>query len=200
MKNRIKLCAAAMTVLFASGCAFSPGYDVYTGSAVPYSAFTEEELVSSECKINIGSEVSVNGKGAWFDGNEISITEGGVYLLSGSYDSGCINVSATEPVKLVLNNIYITNNDGFAILSSSERLIIESAYGSQSRLTGNGGGFNFAVYSAGDILFAGKGGMAIDGSVFSGEQIKFGRSVSTICGILSTSEGEIIPGSLYINQ
>lgn len=192
--------AAALAALCAAGCDGSRSYDVYAGGAIPYIAFNDEAVMSSECRINIGSEVSVSGQGAWFDGTDICISEGGVYTLSGVYDSGCINISTDDPVKLVLNNIYISNSDGYAINSSANKLVIEPVYGSTSLLSGNGGDFSVAVYSDGDIVFTGKGGMTVDGSVFSKTAINFSRSVNTFCGIITTSDGKIIPGSLYVNQ
>ncbi len=183
-----------------SGCSGFTMYpaDVYTVAAQPYRAFTEEEVHSSECRIEFTDEVSVNGQGAWFSGNDIIISEGGIYIITGTYGSGCISITTADPVKLIFDNANITNPSGCAVHSSAQRLVISSENGSSS-LTGCGEDFDNAVYSAGDLLFVGTGELSVDGGVYSVGGIQFGRGTSVLCEILRAQGGYVIPGSLYVN-
>ena len=180
-----------------SGCAAAQGVDVYNVAAEPYSAFTEEDVHSLECRIEFGDEVFVSGAGAWFSGKEIDISEGGIYNISGKYD-GCIYVTATEPVKLVFSGADINNCDGCAISSTSERLVIE-AVGAANRLSGTGGEYSTSVYSAGTLVFVGSGSMDLSGNIFASGGIVFGGSVNTVCEVMRTAVGDFIYGALAIN-
>ncbi|MCR4780181.1 MAG: carbohydrate-binding domain-containing protein [Ruminiclostridium sp.] len=170
----------------------------YTVAAQPYRAFTDEDIHSSECRIEFGDEVFVSGQGAWFSSRDIVISEGGIYTITGSYDGGSIVITTEEPVKLTLSDASITNSGGCAIDSKSEKLVVCSESGANA-LTGSGGDFGVAVSSEGAVLFVGSGTLEIQGSVFSAEGIDFGRGVSFFCEILRTDGGYIIPGSLGIN-
>ncbi len=194
--NRI-IAAIAGIVCALSGCDGFNSVDVYTVAVDPYVPANESDLRIGECTISFGEEVSVNGAGAWYKDNNIVINKGGVYKISGSYSGGCIDVTADDPVKLVFENAEISNADGFAVNSGSGKLII-SAEG-MSSITGCGGSNNNAVYSKGETLIVGSGSLVIDGGIFSGKCINFGRNVSTICEMLHTDDGYMIPGKLLIN-
>lgn len=183
-----------------SGCSGFPIYnaDVYTVAAEPYHAFTDEDVINSECRIEFGDEVHVNGQGAWFSSNNITISEGGIYIITGKYSGGCINVTSNDPVKLVLDDAEISNPGGYAISSSCDRLVISADNGT-NKLSGSGGDFGIAVKSAGDIAFIGTGKLDIDGSVFSVKEINFGRETGVFCEILRAKDGFIIPGGVSIN-
>lgn len=202
--KRIRIITIFLTipvVTALSGCSGFTMYpaDVYTVAAEPYKAFTDEDIHSSECRIEFGDGVFVCGQGAWFSCNDITISDGGIYIISGSYDGGCINITTTEPVKLVLDNAQISNPDGYAINSSAEKLVISSEDGSSSTVSGSGGDLENAVYSSGAVLFVGSGGLQLDGGVFSVDGIQFGRGTSVFCEILRAQGGYVIPGSLSIN-
>ncbi len=180
-----------------SGCSAAMA-ESYTVAAQPYRAFTDENIHSSECRIELGDEVFVSGQGAWFSSNNITISEGGVYTISGSYSGGSISITTDDPVKLTFENADIANDGGYAVESKSSKLVICSENGS-SRLSGSGNDLGVAVYSEGTLLFAGSGELTVDGSVFSAENIQFSRGVNVICEILRTDGGFIIPGTFSIN-
>ncbi len=111
-------------------------------TAASMEAFTGEEINSD------GSIVTETDESddSWKDnkvsvdlsnekGDTYTITQAGVYTLSGDYD-GMIYVKSTGTVKLILDNVNITNDDGPAIFfESSKKGIIESADGSVNNLT-----------------------------------------------------------------
>lgn len=193
----IKFISAVITaVACISGCSSINGTEVYTVSVDPYRPVSEDDVRFGECSIQLGDEVSVNGQGAWYKDNDILISRGGVYRISGSYDGGCINISTSDAVKLVFVNADITNPDGCAVVSSSDKLIIASD--GDCTITGGDGENCSAVYSDGALLISGIGEMCIEGGVFSRGGIRFGGNVSTVCEILRTEEGDIIPGTLSV--
>ena len=169
----------------------------YTVAAQPYRAFTEENIHSSECRIEFGDEVFVSGQGAWFRNNDVTISEGGLYTITGDFD-GSISVTTAEPVKLTFENASIVNSEGYAIDSLSEKLVISSD--GSSVLAGSGGDFRTAVHSSGILLFAGSGGLELYGGVYSSGNIQFARGVNVFCEILRAEGGYIIPGAFSINQ
>jgi hypothetical protein len=197
MKKTAIISLVMLAVSGFSGCTAAMT-ESYTVAAQPYRAFTDENIHSSECRIELGDEVFVSGQGAWFSSNDITISEGGVYTISGSYTGGCISITTYEPVKLTFEDAAITNENGYAIDSKSSKLVICSDNGSSS-LSGNGGDFGIAVHSEGTLLFAGSGQLTVNGSAFSAENIQFARGVNVFCEILRTDGGYIIPDPLHIN-
>ncbi len=186
-----------LAALSVSGCAFSGEADVYRVSAEPYSAFVDEDVRNRECHIELGDEVFINGSGAWFGVDGVMISEGGVYIISGNYN-GCISVSTAEPVKLVLSNANIANDSGYAVASSSERLVISSESGS-STLSGCGGEYMTAVRSDGAMLFAGMGSLIVTEGAYAAGGIMFSRNMTTICQIVHGDKGDLIYGAFRLN-
>lgn len=177
------------------GCNGIQSAEVYTVSVEPYRPVSDEDIRFGECSISFGDEVNVSGQGAWYKGSDIVISEGGIYNISGTYDGGSIVVDTPNNVKIVFSDANISSPNGCAIISSAEKLIIASE-GSNTITSGNS---DFAVYSDGGLLILGNGKMSINGGVFSRGGIRFGRSVSTLCQIIYTDDGELIPETLYIN-
>ena len=77
-----------------------------------------------------GSEIVLSGTG------KTSITQAGVYTISGELTDGYLEVNTAGAVKLILNGVKITNNSGPAIYIAEAKLItIELAAGSENSLT-----------------------------------------------------------------
>lgn len=96
--------------------------------------------------------------------SKYTITKGGVYTLSGTY-KGMIYVNSSEKVKLVLNGVSITNDNGPAIyFENSKKGIIESSKNSQNTLT-DGTEYSVdakgCIFSNDDIDIQGEGTITI---------------------------------------
>ena len=195
LNGLISLFAAAV-IFMLSGCTGFYEADVYDVTVDPYRPVNEDDICFGECQITFGDGVSVTGQGAWYKDNDIIISKGGIYKLTGSYSGGRINVTTTDAVKLVFANADISSDDGYAVVSSAERLILASD--GENTLTGCGGDLKNAVYSDGSVLVEGSGAMCIDGGIFSRGKINFGREIAVRCDILSTDSGETIVGVLNI--
>lgn len=166
---------------------------IVSGSSV--SAIEEEDTFSNECLIELGDIVSINGKGAWLDDNCIKISQSGVYTISGKLSDGLIFVETSDTVKLILNNAEIKNEDGAAIISESDKLIINNAEGTENSLKDSKeytysldfeseDKHNSTIYTKGDLIFTGGGTLNIKAkhgdAVTSGGFLSMRKSTVTI--------------------
>lgn len=77
-----------------------------------------------------GTEITLSGSG------KQTITEAGVYTLTGELTNGYLEINTAGAVKLILNNVTITNPSGPAIYVAEAKLItIETAADSENTLT-----------------------------------------------------------------
>ena len=100
--------------------------------------FTERDLrseytVDTEIQLT-GDLAAINGTGAAADGSTVTITDEGIYRLTGTLD-GQIVVASEGKVQLVLDGVTITNEDGAAILvTSAKKTFLTLAPGSENVL------------------------------------------------------------------
>ena len=133
----------------------------------------ETETFSNECFIELGNTVSINGTGAWLDGDCITISEKGVYTVTGEMSDGMIYVDTTDTVKIILNDADITNKSGAVILSGDGKLLIEAAEGTENNLK-DGKEYDFAhsfeneelhrsaIHTDGELFISGTGKISIN--------------------------------------
>lgn len=104
-------------------------------------------------------------------GGTVTVTEAGVYILSGTLDNGSIIVDAqnTDKVQLVLNGAEISSENYAAIyVKQADKVFVTTADGSENCLS-NGGSFSKrddskvdgAVFAKDDITFNGSGSLSI---------------------------------------
>lgn len=129
---------------------------------INYDIFEETDTFTNKCEISLNGDININGEGAWIDNDRITISEGGVYTISGRLSDGMIYVECTDKVKIILNNADITSGSGPVIISDSEKLILKSQDGTENKLASNGGD-DAAVYSAGELILTGNGGLSVSG-------------------------------------
>ena len=117
----------------------------------------------------------------------ISITDGGVYVISGSAENCTIRVEADsqEKVQLVLDGVSITNEDFPAIyVVSADKCFITTAEGSENTLSVTGSftadadtNTDAVIFSKDDIVFNGMGVLNISSAYGNGisgkDDIKF---------------------------
>ncbi len=192
-KSAFVLISAALTASCAlSGCggADLPFQDGSSDTAVQQGA---EELndtsgnsdkvdLSDICSVFFGSETNISGSGAWFENGVLSITEGGVYELSGTLDDGYVYIDTDENVYLVLSGISVNNPHGAAIYCyNAKNLYIQLDDGTTNTLT-DGASYSFsgrneseadsepnaAVYSKDDLTFCGNGNLTVTGNYSGG--------------------------------
>ena len=92
----------------------------------------------------------------------LTITNPGIYILSGKI-TGSVTINTSDYVKLILNGVEITNNDGPAIMiENSKKTYIELNENTTNILTDNGNSENDGViYSKDDLVITGTGTLEI---------------------------------------
>ena len=128
------------------------------------------------------------------DGNTVTITEEGVYVVTGTLKDGqiIVNVSDTEKVQIVLAEAQITNETGAAVyVKQADKVFLTLAEGTQNTLT-NGG--TYAAIDENDI----------DAVIFSKEDLTVNGSGSLTVtaksghGIVSKDDLKITGGTVSI--
>ncbi len=158
----------------------------------------DKEITYNEAEstaIKIADDASTyDGKGVKIDGNTITITAEGTYILSGSLSNGQVVVDASSDAKiqLVLNGADITNASSAAIyVIKANKVFITTADGSENKLsvTGNyvaidDNNIDAAIYSKADLTMNGAGTLTINA--------KYGHGIVSKDDLVSTSGTYVI--------
>lgn len=128
------------------------------------------------------------------EGGTVTILDGGVYVLSGALDDGCVvvDVKDDERVQLVLNGVEITSSGSPAIrVVQADKVFVTLAEGTENALTSlafEEEGVDAVVYSEEDLTFNGAGALTIEspagGGIDGKDDVKFasGAYVITCAG------------------
>ena len=175
----------ALALALTAGCAFSPAAEAAEkiASAVSGAAGTARDAETalltdpdvSVTERDASGEYDVSGATALSPDGDLTITEAGVYLLSGAYENRMITVDAGEEdkVQLVLDNAVITNENGPAIfVRSADKVFLTAAAGtvntisdgSDYALTDGDTELDAAVFSRDDLTINGAGSLTINGN------------------------------------
>jgi hypothetical protein len=132
------------------------------------------EYDASECEsITLADNASQSdAKGVTIDGNTITITKEGDYILEGSLSNGMIivDVDKSDKVQLVLNGVDINSDTSAAIyVASADKVFVTLADGTQNTLS-NGGSFvaiddnniDAVIFSKDDLTLNGTGSLTIN--------------------------------------
>lgn len=136
----------------------------------------------------------------------ITIKDEGIYYLTGTIENGNITINTSGNVKLVLENVNITNNSGPALLvSEAENVVIELKDGSENYLS-DGSSYNVTdedinatLFSKDDLILQGSGTLNIKAKYQDGIVSK--DDLKIINGVYNIeAKGDGIRGkdSLYI--
>ncbi|MBQ8961340.1 MAG: carbohydrate-binding domain-containing protein [Ruminococcus sp.] len=141
-----------------------------------------------------GSSAKAEGSGVSVDGSVITITDEGIYLITGSLTDGQIIVDADKAkVQLVLDNAQITCKSGPAIWGkASDKIFLTLAKGSKNSLT-DGSSYEDTSEEAPDACVYTKDSLTVNGP---GQLTVTGSSAN---GIHSTDDVVITGGELTVN-
>ena len=128
------------------------------------------------------------------DGQDITIAEAGVYVLSGTAENVTVFVDAgdEDKVQLVLDGLTLTNTDAPCIYGkNADKVFVTTAQGSENRLTVTG-------------TFAADGETSPDGVIFSKDDLVLnGLGTLTVSstdnGVVSKDDLKLTGGSLVID-
>jgi hypothetical protein len=153
--------------------------EAFTGSLIDKDdLFSDRDLSGdykeSDCKTITLSDngSSSDGKGVKIDGNTITITKKGDYILSGSLSDGMIivDVDDSDKVQLVLNGVDINSDTSSAIyVKQADKVFVTLAEGADNTLS-NGGEFtaiddnniDAVIFSKDDLTLNGTGSLTIN--------------------------------------
>ena len=190
MKKSLKITLVSALALFLlAGCGFSPATSAETistavsGTATVLtasgSASTTETLSSdldvSVSKRDASGEYDASEAVTLSPGDDLTITEAGVYILSGVYEDQMIviEVGEEDKVQLVLAGATMTNENGPVIyVRSADKVFITAAEGtvntisdgSDYTLTDGETTLDAAVFSKEDLTINGAGKLTINGN------------------------------------
>ncbi len=132
----------------------------------------EEDIpVSTNTTIVFGNEVTVNGTGATAEGNNVTITSAGTYVISGDVADGSITVNApAKEVTLMLGGTKIKSTSDAAIkVLASLRTTITLKDGTTNYVEDGGTSqYDAAIYSSSPITINGTGALELAGNVKNG--------------------------------
>ena len=168
-------CAPAGNPPQTSGSAFDDEAESYYEYPVEAEDLDDSEYAPEMTIIRYeGQQAKIIGPGAVQEASAVMIREGGVYRLSGTAESGSVQVCApdAQTVKLILDGLSLCSKEGPALRSTGGgKLILTLSAGTANALTGgaltlNGGGA-LSIQSApqGDGITAEGRLLLLDGSL-----------------------------------
>ncbi|MCH5211858.1 MAG: carbohydrate-binding domain-containing protein [Oscillospiraceae bacterium] len=139
---------------------------------------------------------NVTGSGVIAEGKIITVTEGGVFSITGISENHQIIVDTDERVELELSGCEITSRDGAAIyVKNADKCIITAKSGTTNTLS-DGGDYseesetNAVIYAKDDLKIKGKGVLNINGNTHNGITVKDSFEISNgKVNITSTADG-----------
>ncbi len=175
MKKHLKIMLSAVLAFFIlAGCGFSTASSAEGLVSSPISTSLPEELLPSVSERDASGDYDASEAVTLSPEDELTITEAGVYLLSGTYSS-MIVVDAGEEAKvqLVLENASLSSESGPAIyVRSADKVFLTAAEGTVNTIS-DGSDYSFtdgettpdaAVFSRDDLTINGAGTLTISGN------------------------------------
>ena len=216
--NKTKYLAAVLSVFLAAGCtqtgaAVNERTVTVSAESIVNMKFTEDELnetyddaTAEHIRLN-GSDVTSDGEGAVCKDTSVTITKGGTYVFSGSWDEGQIIVDSEDEtiVHLVLNGVSIESTSGPAVyVRNAEETVLTVLTGTTNTITASGenedekkGG----IYAKDDLAVNGGGNLDItagDGDgIHAGDELKL---INAILSIQADSDGMDVNEGLAVKD
>lgn len=127
-----------------------------------------DETTATVVTLN-GTTATASGEGVAVDGNTVTLTQEGTYVLTGTLNgSVVIDMDDTAKPHIILRNASVTNEDGAALqVEQADKVFVTLEAGTDNTLS-NGGSFSGeeegvdgAVFSRDDITFNGTGSLTV---------------------------------------
>lgn len=216
MKMTFKTLAAMCAMMFGmTGCTTDSGSgsgeinklvndtgntQLSVGGIVPAS---EEEIVKqATCKIAFSDEkIKVDGSGAAVDGNVVTISDAGVYSLSGKCSDVKILIKAdNKDVKLLLNGVELASKSGAVIDCEKAELLTLCIAGNTKNTVSDSVNYTFeegedepdaAIFSRSNTVISGSGELAVNGAYKDAIKCKDGLTVGSGNLVLNAADDAI---------
>lgn len=194
MKKRYKYGVTLLTLLTLSACQSQNSTTTQTQTTAiqtelnnktadldtVFGTYSEEDFVTTydektATQINFGSSTKIIGEGASEEENSVTITKSGTYILSGESKNSQLKIAvdSDETVRLILNNVTLSNDFGAALyVESGNKVIITLAEGSANTLSDSSKSTNetetAVIFSKASLSFNGDGQLVINGNYKNG--------------------------------
>ncbi|MBR4393154.1 MAG: carbohydrate-binding domain-containing protein [Oscillospiraceae bacterium] len=175
MKKILKTTMTTALAFFVlAGCGFSSVCSAEGTASNTASTVLSAEQLPSVSERDASGDYDVSEAVTLSPEDDLTITEAGVYLLSGRYDS-MIMIDAGEEAKvqLVLKNAALTNDSGPAIyVRSADKVFLTAAEGTANTIS-DGSAYSYtdeettpdaAIFSRDDLTINGEGKLTITGN------------------------------------
>lgn len=212
--NKKKLFISLGIILLILGCVF-----------VYYFVLRDDDNLSLNNKIdtNIGATIEdddidwskYESSNIVLNNENITIKDAGVYYLSGSIDAGNIKINTGGNVKLVLDNVTISNSSGPAIEIEKANIVVISTTNDSVNTLSDCSSYSSsydedvegAIYSKDDLVLEGEGTLIINGNkgdgIVSKDNIKINSGTYKITssddGIRGKDSVYIVTANMEIN-
>ena len=176
----------------------------------PEESSSKEEVELDKSNINNNSNINLDE-----ETTDVTITKGGTYYISGSFNHALIVDASSEEVELVLDNVTINNSKTAAIIGlNAKKITINLKEDSVNTLSdGGNSSYDGCIYSNSELEFTGTGKLIVNGNQNEGEGIATEAQNMTFNGgvyeITSNDDGinaggngatiTINAGTFYIN-
>lgn len=120
-------------------------------------------------KVSLGEQSTIDGEGVSEKDGIFTISEGGEYVFSGTLKKGSIVVDTTEDVRLTLNGVELTGENGPAIYGKNSNSIYIHVKDGTKNILADSSEYEdedakAAIFSNDDLIFAGSGELTVTGN------------------------------------
>lgn len=129
---------------------------------------TKEDVELDTSKVNNSTYINLDS-----ETSDVTITKGGTYYMSGSFNNTLIVDASDEEVELVLDNVTISSSKTAAIVGLSAKKITINLKEDTINTLSDGGNSSYdgCIFSNSELLFTGTGKLKVSGNQNEGEGI-----------------------------
>ncbi len=173
IKNRDKAIIFVLSIALFSSY-LTAGISAVTNSFMKNSRGIEQTQTEKD-KVDLDKNNSVNAQQIDLNSQntDVTITKGGSYEISGSFNHSVIIDAENEDVEILLNNVEITNEKTAAIIGlAAKSLTVQLSDGSENTLSDGGNSeYDGCIFSNCELIFTGNGKLTVNGNQNEGEGI-----------------------------
>ncbi len=179
-----------------------------------------ESVGKADTFVELGDNITVDGKGATVENNKVTITSAGTYSIKGSLTDGqiIVNVGDDDKVNIILNGVNITcSNSSPIYVMNSKKTVISLADNTENYIK-DGEAYvfedessdepNAAIFSKSDLTFIGNGSLDVDANYNNGitskDDLKIESGNITVNSVADGLRGKdsvvITAGNIIINS
>lgn len=170
------------------------------GGIVP--AEEAEIIKNATCKIEFSDEeIKIEGSGAKLDGNVVTISDAGVYSLSGKCSDAKILITADkQDVKLLFNGVELSSKSGAVIDCEDAKLLTLCIAGNTENTISDSVNYTFeegedepdaAIFSRSDTVVSGSGELVVNGLYKDALKCKDGLTIGSGTLVLNAADDGI---------